>query len=142
MNGSGAIPVRDTFLALALALTLGACADRPWVQNPVASAGCPGTGAPFAPLHQSLAPGAFGPESQLNQHQQQRLHELRRDYYQSRLKNEQKLSEAMEQWQSQVQQSDPEAAARARDRALAIEQEMFRNRLEAQDQIQQIISEP
>lgn len=130
------------------ALVLAGCGNRPWVHGDMMSSAYPytygpGTGTYGCP-YGALVPNTSGSENRLSQDQQQRIHEIRRDFYQSQLRNEEALSDAMQDWQSEVQRPQPDAgaAASARDRAVAIQQQMLRERLEAQDRIQQIVTEP
>lgn len=133
-----------------IALALAGCGGRPWVHGSMMTgdypyAYGPGTGmwAHGCP-YSGLVPNTYGSESRLSQDQQQRIHEIRRGFYQSQLQNERELTEAMQDWETAVQRPEPDtgAAASARDRAVAIQQEMLRERLEAQDRIQEIISQP
>lgn len=133
---------------LGLVLTVTGCGNRPWVHDRMMAGGYPHAYGPglgtYSCPYSALVPNTYGSETRLSQDQQQRIHEIRRDFYQSQLRNEKALTEAMQDWQSEVQRPEPNtgAAASARDRAVDIQQEMLRERLEAQDQIRQIISEP
>jgi protein CpxP len=109
--------------------------------NPYASP-APGTGCGCVPGG-TMGPGAFGPESDLNQAQQQELNDIRNDLYQSQLRNQRELSRAMADWQTEMTKPmpDPEAAASAYDDVTAIQSEMLKQRLEAQNKVQRILSE-
>lgn len=91
----------------------------------------------------TMGPGAFGPEADLNQSQRQEIEDIRKDLYQSQLRNQRELSRAMADWQTEMTNPmpDPEAAASAYDEVTAIQREMLKQRLEAQNEVQQILSE-
>lgn len=91
----------------------------------------------------TMGPGAVGPETDLSQQQQQEIHDIRTDLYQAQLRNQQELNRALQNWQTEMTRPtpDPEAAAKAYDQVTAIQSKMLKQRLEAQNKMQQIISE-
>lgn len=101
--------------------------------------GMMGQGYPYG----GMGPGGFGPGVNLTDEQRQQLQTIQQDLYQTQMKRQPELAEAMQNYQNALNREnpDPEAVSKAYDQVNAIQRELLKERIQAQNKMRQILSQ-